>query len=376
VNSIRYDRWNDSRLLFVQPMSVQPWWAPDTTVKVCPGVVRSGVCGLKLERCLPNAGYQTTHAQMPEGVLRFHTHLDYAFTLEPGAFLAKIILDDHDWNEAVTGTNGTLTGALAHYYQTWGVSMLRNSPPDTFANYMLQGRIIWEYQAPGTPGAAYYTPIWWKYEQGRTLQFPFADPLDRTWHWVERGDKHAGVFSTVAFQKSFNGRRAKAKAAMEAFLCRKFEVPAGITPIVSAEPDLKRHPYCGICHSTLDPLADFFARWPTTGDNNYFYHDPAYSQPGYTTWGNWINRPDPTGSFEGHSGHDTGALGEAFVQSATYGSCGAERVFEFMMRREMSPRERQNLLPELTKTYETTGRRLFPVIEQIATSPLYKGEAR
>jgi hypothetical protein len=322
----RMDRENAFRnCTCEQAVSVSPWWAPQTTVKACAGMDAQGVCGPNLRACLPQGND-------PDN--KYNEDVTVGFTTEPGRLAARVIIEDRPWDEVLRGSRSPMNGAMQHFLLNFGELVRRVSPPGSF-------------QKPGTVGE--YT-------------FPKPEASNRGYDWVERGSLHAGVLTTIAFQRNFNGWRAKANATMEAFLCQKFKVPQGAKQIPSEESDLTRRPYCQSCHSTLEPMSQFFGRWPNLGNTNYFY-EPAASA-------------SAVGSFNGQSDADTVGLARVFTAQKEFSSCAAERAFEFVVGRTMTEKERAGLLPSLASSFQQNGRKIWPVMKEIILQPAFLGDAR
>ena len=133
--------------------------------------------------------------------------------------------------------------------------------------------------------------------------------------------RHAGVLSTLAFQKSANGHYAKANIAMEAFLCKAFSAPKGskIPPSEETEPSQK--PFCKNCHSVLDPMAHFMSRWPKIGQDNFYYDTTA----GISA----------TGIFAGLQGGDTLGMGKVFSSLKDFETCAVKHSFKFLVERNI-----------------------------------------
>ena len=111
-----------------------------------------------------------------------------------------------------------------------------------------------------------------EYPEGRS-EYKQANAGNENLFWVARGDKHAGIISTPAFQMITNGYRAKANRVYEAFTCNKFSVPIGSIPdSEDSNPDLTQREYCSHCHKALEPMADFFKKWPDMGQGSYAYN--------------------------------------------------------------------------------------------------------
>lgn len=308
-----------------------PWFAPsdNTQVMVCPGIVDR--CGSNLERCFPSSELVANSSNYSGPANAFLPNLREDFTIEPGMIAAGIIQNDRPWEDVLRGTDGPMTGTMEKFLSnSWGSRILANMPPGSYKDG--SGESTLDSNRSGT---------------------------DRSWKWKERGGLHAGVLTTMAFQKATNGWRAKAALSLEAFLCRQFAVPEGVAVLPSAEVDLTRKPYCQSCHSVLEPLSYFFGRWPNVGNTNYSYNPTASVVS--------------SGVFEGMSNADTNGLAKVYTSTQDFHTCGVTRAFEFMVGREMSPEEVVSILPRLTNVYQSSGGRIAPVFKEIAKTSLFGG---
>lgn len=176
-------------------------------------------------------------------------------------------------------------------------------------------------------------------------------------HWVERGEQHAGVLTTYAFQVSANGRRAKANRAFEALTCSQFTVPEGILPDPADDnPDLRHRTYCSACHRTLEPMAAFFRRWPDTGRVNYEFDGREETED--------------RGIFRGAEGIGVRGFAALLAESEAFEDCQIQRGFEFVMGRTWTASERSVYLERLRPVYAASEKRLKPVLKALVSEVL------
>src|SRR5690606_31887415 len=132
---------------------------------------------------------------------------------------ARIIADERDWSDLVTTPQGVVNGPLADIVRRFAESILAVFPPGSYP------------------------------QRNTDATFVNANPANtQSWKWVERGQNHAGIFTTVAFHRTTNGWKAKANRTMQSLLCREFKAADGAVPVVSDETDLTKKPYCSQCH--------------------------------------------------------------------------------------------------------------------------------
>jgi len=320
-----------SRNVIAENVVSDPWFGSSSGVQtlVCPGVVER--CGSRLEKCFPSANFAGNPGVYNGPVNVLLPNLREDFTFEPGILAAAIIRDNRPWEEVLRSTGAPITGTMESFLSSsFGSRITENMPPGSYRD------------KNGEPALS----------SARGYQ-------DRSWTWKERGALHAGVLTTMAFQKSANGWRAKSATAMEAFLCRAFVVPTGVAVLPSEEADLTRRPYCQSCHSVLEPLSLFFGRWPNVGNLNYFY-DPGSDKVA-------------SGVFDGVSNADTNGLAKIFTSTRDFHDCAVSRAFEFIVGREMSKQEHVALFPRLVSVYKESGGRILPVLQKIASSEVFGG---
>ena len=339
TNQFSGTRWMTAAGVWIRgkQVEVNPWWDKAQTVKVCEGVVAR--CGENLEQCFPTDNSMInkpgTNARDPKNF--YVRNIDEGFSLEPGMMIAGIITGASEglsWDDVVTGNFTMMNGTTQHFLNIprWGGIIVGSSPE----------------------GA-------WKNEED-IVSLPNANPKDKKWYPIFHKDtkRHAGVLTTLAFQKTYNGHYAKANGAMEALLCKKFSAPDGAVIPPSKETEPVNMPFCSSCHQILDPLSHHFRRWPEIGDSNFYYNPTA----GLSAVGN----------YEGHQDADTYGLGRTFTKTDDFYQCGISRTFEFVVGRPMLESEKVSFLPSLMKTLRENNNEMWPVIEQIISSPAFTGE--
>jgi hypothetical protein len=314
-------------------VKVTPWWAPDKQVDACAELPL--VCGPQLAGCFPGErrifpGEAAVDADLAN---KYNEGLIEGFTAEPGYLIGRVIRDALAWDEVVTGRFTMANGMMQHFLKT------------PFANAIV---------AAAVTGA-------WKNEANVVTLNNATNPLDGNWYVVDHHNSgaHAGVLSTMAFQKAYNGHYAKANAAMETFLCRSFTAPHGSVIPSSVETEPARKPFCSTCHSILDPMAQHFARWPRIGSTNFLYDS-----------GSGISS---AGRFMGFSDSDTVGLGRTFTKLPDFKTCAVNHAFRFLMGRSMSVAEQAEYMSPFVQAYDVQDRRLWQVYLEIIQSDVFLG---
>lgn len=224
---------------------VTPYWK-DTPIKVCaydaqdfefgldgetscdvrPGNEEGCGCGENLNRCWSSENEQhIRNALMDEGS---HTFGYFA-------------VNGRNYLDAFTTNKTLMNGPITHYYR----EMVHDDPA---VNGTSAEGVAFNADIGELPGVIYSE--------------------DDSWHVVERGDAHAGAFTSAGFLMRFASNRARANRFYTAFYCDPFVPSADGLPPEEANPspNLRERAGCKDCHETLEVAAAHFTRWRTTGD--------------------------------------------------------------------------------------------------------------
>ena len=316
---------------------INAWWAPSKETTVCKGLTEPEFCGPNFRECGISDPLSNPSHGFAYDSDKFYMDVIDGFSLEPGSMIAKIIIEGRNWNEVVTSQEGITNGAMeellvrAHPKAAARPSVIEiNQPEGTYRD------------AAGTDN--FGTP---------------RSPEDKSFKWSKRSSAAAGVMSTMAFQQSFNGSRAKVNAAHETFLCKKFVLPVGIKPQPDSETDLTKKAVCSECHKILEPLSHFASGWQHK--ENIFAYLPEV---------------DSKGSFRGSNGEGLPGLGKIISEQPEFSGCVVARTFEFFAGRSMNGKEYANLFPGLLSTFEKNNRKVWSLVPEILNSDAFKGAAK
>ena len=337
-----------------QLIDVNPYWDSNSTVKACPATVRDQYCGANFAKCFPyvNDSVERDPANF------YRRKISQAITLEPGIMMAKTVKEQKKYSQILTTSLGVVNGHYLHFLKNFDrvISKQYRRKKSWEANkFTVDDRLI--LMVENSPLNSY-----------PDLGNKNIDLNDQRYQWIDRGgDKHAGILTTIAFQRATNGWRAKANKARSALLCREFIDPVG----AKADPDdqrkLEDRAYCGGCHKYLEPLSRFFHRWPDTGnDNNYFYDHLA--EPLTTSY------QDSYCSKCGDvTGNDVKGYAEIIISSDDgFKQCAVRRAFEYIIKRPMNSDELRLLLPGLVKVYDDNKENLWMVMRQIISMKIFR----
>lgn len=308
---------------------VTPYYNSDLEFAVPAMLLQEDFCGKSLEKCFPtDIRRDPIHGGTFVKGDHFETDIVGGFTREPGELIAKVVADGRPWKDTLTGTQSVLNGSQVATLKKWNKVITAVSPPGTYR----------------------------KTATDPSLTLPALASNDRAYAWVERGPLHAGILSTLAFQRTNNGWRAKANRAREALLCRKYVAPAGAKQIPSDEANLAKRPYCSSCHVSIEPMSQFFGRWPKSGTN--YAYDAS-------------DKVNDAGSYDGVSGQGIVDFARIFAATDDFKHCAVERAFEFISGRSMTLNEDKLLKPQLLTAYAKGGETVWPVMLEIIRSGLF-----
>jgi hypothetical protein len=226
-------------------VEVRPYWAPDTTIRVCAFDAQAGAlsangvsCNSNLGTaqrdcgCGPNLNWCATSTQART--------LMQAFAEDVDRRVRDIIRDDRSYLDLFTTSRGYVNGPIVHF--------LRHQTQITRMRIQ---------------------PLFVDLERLPALEWHQTD----TWVPVELGPHHAGVLTSPAFLIRFQTARARANRFYTAFLCRPFNPSAdGVAVEDIDEPDLQERAGCNYCHAELEPAAAHWGRW---GERGTSFLDPA-----------------------------------------------------------------------------------------------------
>jgi hypothetical protein len=275
--------------------SIEPWWAPGTTVTVVgkagtnttqvpdpanagqmldcgiayggyydPSLAQGCGCGPNLVWCSRISGLNAGSSNDPKG----HRRQPYE---EPARLFAHLIWNDRPLSDLVVGNYSVANNPLRQLYvrlgrmtgapqldanTTWWQPASDTSPRDPV------------HTAPNDPGA-------WREFQVETLDPYFIadrsyafDPLTST--AAPKGVPAAGVLTMVGSYSSFARERVRSARFLETFACMSFAPPPADQHFPDYSGDPATSGTCLHCHRTLDPAAIFFRRWDFSPALSYY----------------------------------------------------------------------------------------------------------
>ena len=224
-------------------VEVSPYWAPNTTVKVCAFDAQTATevpQGNRMVSCESNAnntacgcGPNLQYCQNGAATGRVITA---AFNEQLLRYADDIVRSDRPYTDLIVGKDMEVNGPISHYFR--------------YQSFNGQNQLLSSEQ------------------QGYTMpELEFNDST--TWQKVDRGQRHSGVLTMPAYFIKFQTDRGRANRFYNAFLCQHFEAPAGGLPAAAdschEEPDLTKRCGCAYCHASLEPAAAYWGRWSEAG---------------------------------------------------------------------------------------------------------------
>jgi hypothetical protein len=355
-------------------IEISPYWAPQTTIRVCafdaqtPEVSSSGI------ECSTNAGFNDTGCGCGPNLVYCNYANQYgardAFAKEVEYRIADVIRENRPYTDLFTSRRAYVNGPMIHFYK---------------------------YHVGFTSGTS-LDPV--ALDISTLPDIPYTD---YNYYPIELPAEHAGILTSPSFLLRFQTNRARANRFFDAFLCSPPSPPSGGLPAqdpnARIEPDLQLRDGCKYCHALLEPAAAHWGRWTERGsgflpENTFpstradceecgrtgqacsnecrlFYVTQAYSPEeeayiGMLNAYQWM-KPNHQQNVE---------LGPKFlvltsIVDARFPNCTSKRALEAMLGREVNASE---LLwaKELSKDFLNSGYRYRDLVKAIVTSDLYR----
>lgn len=301
------------------------FWYPGVVAWVCPSVSRT--CGADLSRCFISYEDQDLARNSEIGATEaFDTRFSVIKSLsrQPAGLAARIVMEDYPYSKILESGLTAIDGAIAHFYRQSNHFDLQklNLPSEILATI-------------------------------NDIQL-----TDTRYRLVNAGPSYeqAGVLSTFGWLRRYEKNRTRANQLYERLLCRKFT--AELPKVFPQDPgNLRETEGCKGCHSTLDPLSDFFVSWGEGGELYSGFHETKST------------------SFAGKTGVSLADLAEIVRQDPAFATCTVQRAWEWLMGREFYADE-ANLRAALAAYFTQTDYNFKELIFAVATHPAFAVTAR
>ncbi len=300
--------------------AVSVFWYPGIVAWVCPTVVQA--CGSDLSRCFIEYDNQAEAMNAELGTTEiFDSRFSVVKSLskQSAGLATAVVVANYPYTKILEPGLSAVDGAIAHFMrQSHHFDLTKlNLPP--------------------------------------ALKEAVDDMslTDTKFRLINTGNTYeqAGVLSTFGWLRRYEKNRTRANQVYERLLCRKFtsELPR----VFPQDPgNLRETPGCSGCHSTLDPLADFFQTW---GEGGELYTGQKTSV---------------TTTFGGQSGAYLSDLANIIRNDNAFSTCTVENVWKWLMGRAFY-RDEADLRAALTSYFVTTGYSFKELVYAVATHPGY-----
>jgi hypothetical protein len=355
-------------------VTVEPYWAPGTTIRVCAFDAQPRTdatpneegeprtcdqvgdgdplcgCGSDLRYCTARGGdgnYDAVHEALLE---------------EPMRVFEQVVAAREPYMNALSTRETAMNGALAHFYR-----------------YLARDDDAELKNAPDLP-------------------------YDADWQQVEREPYHSGILTTLGFLRRFASHRARVNRLYTAFFCSPFEAPSGGLPPATDEcsmnPDLSSRCGCATCHETIEPATTHWGRWEEGDDFVYledintFSNNCANCEKGNCS--NYCKTFYITRELETTPGSVDSELGKlktlgwrtesesaaldagpgALVARPEYqtqiASCAVQNFAQHVFGRELSPEEKTDWLVQKTANFASYGHDFLQMVKDVVTDERYR----
>jgi hypothetical protein len=280
-------------------------------------------------------------------------------------FLDHILQNDRDFREVLSARYSLVNGPLANFY--------RHLAPTSHPI----GALSFGYAEP------------------EPLFDPKALPADLLPHQVadwrmvdDRGPRASGILTMPVFLTKYGSRRARAHVLWNAFACKDF-IAGNVQLTPSTEPNLMLRPGCQTCHTTLEPLAAYFARIQESSWNflpesklpiassKCAAADPTkmsaactpFYDPAFTTKTSATLR----GAYASSAHAEAGPAGIAaeLVGGSDFALCAAENVAASFLGRPLTADD-HTLQAQLAATFVNGGFKMRALVKALVKSDAYR----
>ncbi len=219
---------------------VNPYWAPDTEIKVCGMDAQTAEFGDMGKACRTTAGHKDKTcgcgSDLQWCAYKGKAAVWSGFQKDLDLRVAWLIENDKSYISLLTDTPAYVNGPMVHY--------LRHH------DAMHGGLSFMPHAAPKEA-------------------LPDIDYTDDAFVEMKQASTDSGVLTSPAFLLRFQTNRSRANKYYADFLCSPFVAPPGGLPPASdvdaLETDLQIRPGCAFCHAELEPASSYWGRWLQNG---------------------------------------------------------------------------------------------------------------
>lgn len=296
------------------------FWYPGIVAWVCPSVYRS--CGSDLSRCFISFNDSETARNAELGTTAaFDSRYAVVKSLakQPAGIATAVVVANYPYTKILEPGLSAIDGAIAHFYRQKHHFDLEKLSINSDLLSIVESISL------------------------RDTRFRLV--------FTDGSYEHAGILSTFGWLRRYEKNRTRANQFYERMLCRKFtsELPR----VFPQDPgNLRETPGCEGCHSTLDPLADFFKIW---GEGGELYTGAKETGETY---------------FSSIRGQYISEFASAIRNENAFATCAVENAFEWLIGRKFY-QEEDELRAAFTKYFVARGFSFKELIYAISTHPLF-----
>lgn len=218
---------------------VNPYWAPETPIKVCALDAQTAAVGNGGIACNTTSSRRETSCGCGPGLAfcdfgTVEREIGAELSEQPLQIVRWVIAEDRPYHEILTTRMSFVNGPIVHYYKhQMGLTSLLDLQPKPVDNVFLP-------------------------------EMPFTD---KTWQPILQGEEHAGVLTSYGFLLRFQTNRSRVNRFYNAFLDSAFDATkgTGTSDCTDQGADLTKRCYCQNCHVAVEPWAAYWARWKQQG---------------------------------------------------------------------------------------------------------------
>lgn len=306
-----------------QEVPAHAFWYPGVTAWVCPSVLTT--CGGNLSRCFIRYFDENAAKSSELGATEIFDSsvaIVKALSRQPAGIAAALVVAGYPYTKVLEPGLTAVDGAIAHLYrQNQHFDLAKMSIPErvlSIVNGVNLNHTHYQLVYTGADGNA----------------------VD-----------HGGVLSSFGWLRRYEKNRSRANQLYQRLLCRQFS--SELPRVFPQDPgNLRTTPGCMGCHSTLDPLADFFKFW---GEGGGLYTDHGALE---------------ASSFAGKSGSTVADLANIIRGDNAFSTCAVEKAWTWLMGREFYHDE-ADLRQAFTSYFVTTNFNFKELVYAISTHPAF-----
>ncbi|MCX6109877.1 MAG: hypothetical protein NTZ90_09790 [Proteobacteria bacterium] len=300
--------------------AVTVFWYPGMVAWVCPEVMTT--CGTDLSQCLieysdpaaaKNAELGTTE------IFDTHAAVTNSLSKQAAGLATAVVMANYPYTKILESGLTAVDGAIVHF--------------------MRQNQYFDMTKFNAAPGLA-----------DLIGSIALTDTNFRLVN-VGHDPTQAGALSTFGWLRRYEKNRSRANQLYQRLLCRQFT--SALPRVFPADPgNLRTTPGCMGCHSTVDPLADFFSTW---GEGGELYTGAKASTPS---------------SFDNKSGAGLADLADIIRNDDAFATCTVEHAWGWLMGRAFY-RDEADLRRALTSYFVTVNYSFKELVYAMATHPAF-----